>query len=124
MIAFALLILVKLDLEAVPAAVHVSHGAQGGVALCADARIFERFPVDHQIAGRILLALTGFDKAVPVVHHDIQRVHPRAVKNAVFIADRMRRRFDAERPAAAEHCRNHERDCDNDDTEPVDTLVC
>ena len=87
MIAAAGLVVVKLDLEGIAVVAVLGYRGQGGVALGADGHILVAFPIDDQMAGHVLLIGAGGQKAVPVLHNDVQSMHPGGIKEAVFVAD-------------------------------------
>ena len=70
------MVLVELYLEAVTAAVHILYGTERGVALAADTDILHNLAVYDEIAGGVFLALGFFDEAFPVVHDNVNRMHP------------------------------------------------
>ena len=124
MIAFRAVILVKFDLEAESAAVHIPDRAQRGIALAADTDVFDRFPVNDDRAWRIFFALTGFKETVPVVDHNIKCVNSGTVEQPVFIADCMCRCSDSERLTVAEQNRENKRQCGNHGADLVDAFMC
>ena len=74
-VAFGLIVLVELDLEAVSAAARIPDRAEGGVSLAADADILHGFTVDDDRAGRIGFALAGFQERIPVADDNIERMY-------------------------------------------------
>ena len=101
-IGLAVLILVEFYLETVTAAVHIFHGAEGGISLCSYANILDSFAVDDQIAWRVFLALAALDEAVPVVYNYVQLMDLAVVEDTVLIADSVRRLSDSQRLSVAE----------------------
>ena len=77
---------IKLDLEAVAVIAIGFHLGQRGVALGADGDVRIGFVINDNGAGRIFLAFTTFDKFVPIVHTDIDRVHRGGGKELILIS--------------------------------------
>lgn len=79
-------IVVKLDLEAVAVIAVVGHLGERGISLGPDSYVFVGLIVDHQGAEDVLLIGAGVQKALPVVHNDVNGVDPAGVKEALFVS--------------------------------------
>ena len=114
MVGDGVIIVVKLHLKAVTIAVHGRNGGQGRIALAANAYVFIGFPVDHHSGGVVLLACGVINKPVPIVHDNINGMHPCIVEQTIFIAHGMCHGLNAQ--CAAIHKQNgndQDQDCDN-----------
>ncbi len=74
-IGFCAVVVIKFNLEAVAIVSVALHLRQRGVTLCSYRNIFICLVIYHDRARSVLLARTGFKEAVPIVYHDIYRVH-------------------------------------------------
>ena len=86
MIGFPVFVVIKFQFKAVTPAAQGTNGAQGGIPLGPDAYIPVALPVDYHRADAVLLTFTGFDKAVPVVHHNVYGMYGGSVEQPLFIA--------------------------------------
>ena len=123
-IALGGIVLVELDLQAVPVGVHGGHGGQRRVALAPDAHIFEGLAVDDHAAQGVFLALCGLQEGVPVVDDDIDGVHLRVVEQPVLIAHGPGLGLDPESRSIHEQDGAQQRDHHRDDADPVYMLAC
>ncbi len=82
------LVMVELQLETVPVAVHGGNHAERSIALCPDADILIGFPVDYHGAGGIFLIFTGLQKSVPIVHHNLNGMDPAGIEQPRLVSQR------------------------------------
>ena len=86
MIAFSSVILVKLNLKAVATAAHSRHRRKRSIPFSADRDIPDRFVVNDDGTDRVFLTRRRFQKFVPVIDHNIDRMDFGSVKQRIFIA--------------------------------------
>ena len=84
-VALALVIMVKFQLEAVAVAAHLGHRGQRGVPLRPNANALIRLVVNDHCAQGVLLILTDFNKLLPVVHHNVDGMYLGRVKQLRLI---------------------------------------
>ncbi len=114
------LVMVELQLETVPVAVHGGNHAERSIALCPDADILIGFPVDYHGAGGIFLIFTGLQKPVPVVHHNFNGMDPAGIEQPRLVSQR---RALGLHPPAAQHQRRQQRNQHRRQTDSVYMLM-
>ena len=123
-IAFSVIILVKLDLETVPIAVHGRNRTERGIALGTNTHIAVGLAVDHHRANRILLVLAGLEKAVPVIHNDIDTMDPFGIKEFLLVAHDLLCRPDSQRIGKEHNRAQHKSQNRRHKTDDINMLVC
>ena len=122
-IALGIIILIKLDLKAVPLGTHGGNRGQRGVSLAPNAHIAEGFAIDHHIAHGIDLALGSAQKRVPIVNHDVNGVDTAVIKQPVLISDSpchdlYAQSFTVHKQDTQQHGKN-----DRSGTDPIDPFM-
>ena len=100
--------MVKFNLKAVPVISISRNHAQGSISFCADACILKCLLVDYQAAQFIFLILAGLQKPVPVIHNNINRMHPGSIKQSLFIAHPVRDCHNAKLSGIGKYSRQHQ----------------
>ena len=116
--------MIELQFEAVALAAGGPHGRKRRVALCANSGVGVLGSVHHHGAGGVFFVFAAFQKAVPVVHHNVDLMHVGRIEQRFFIFHSFAQHRKAEGP------RTHEQDGENKDngnsgnTDFINMLAC